>query len=106
MLNLIDGKGRRFLQAELATLQRVFGHIALLASADELTSGGHGNYVVAASPLPLPLPGLRRRVGAHGFEIRTESWVRRFAAGARILTDDNAPVDQLLSPRAATGAGR
>src|SRR3712207_3477239 len=53
--NLIDHPPLGFVRAELATLQAVFPHVALLARDAVLTGEEGGNVVVLASQRPLPL---------------------------------------------------
>jgi predicted membrane-bound spermidine synthase len=100
VLNLIDSGGLRFLRSELATLRGTFGHVALLAARSQVTTFPSGNYVVAARRAPLPLSSMRLRARRGGYAIFADDWVSRFAGDAPILTDDYAPVDQLLSTRA------
>ena len=52
-----------------------------------------GNFVVAASPERLPLDALRGRAAAAGNEVTDAATL---TDGAPILTDDFAPVDQLI----------
>ncbi len=104
VLNLLDYGPRRFLRAEVATLDAVFEHVAVLGRAgsfDPTARDVGGNYVLIASDAPLPLERIveanrdRRRDDEllHGEELE------RFVGEARVLTDDHAPVDQLLTPR-------
>jgi MFS family permease len=92
VLNLIDAGELRFLEAELATLRDVFSHVALLAADGQ----GGGNFVAAASTRPLDLDAMRRATQG-AYAVRTID-----PGGAPILTDDRAPVDQLMSRYAAT----
>ncbi len=88
-LNLIDGGELRFLRAELATLEEVFDDVVVVAKPRQVS----GNFVVAASPQRLPLDALRRRAAAAGNEVIDAATL---TDGAPILTDDFAPVDQLI----------
>jgi hypothetical protein len=59
-----------------------------------------GNFVVVASDDPLPLEGIEaanRRRGEVD-EILHGDQLLAFVGDARVLTDDHAPVDQLLTP--------
>jgi spermidine synthase len=103
-MNLIDYGPRSFLRAELATLGAVFDHVAVLGrpgSFGEATRGVGGNYVVVASDAPLPVEAIRaansRRGQADDLLLGAE--LERFVGDAQVLTDDHAPVDQLLTPR-------
>ncbi len=118
MMNVIDYGPRDFLRAEVATLGAVFEHVAVIGRPGAFGDLGRtgpdgqqqapvpdepvgGNHVVIASDQPLPIEALfatnrsRARVDAilHGAELQT------FIEGAPVLTDDRAPVDQLLTPR-------
>jgi spermidine synthase len=87
-LNLIDHGPLGFARAETATLLAVFEHVAVIDDADP-----GGNVVLAASDRPLDDVALG--FGAGGELVDAE----RFAGDARVLTDDRAPADQLLTPR-------
>ena len=88
-LNLIDGGELGFLRAELATLGAVFEDVVVIGNPGQTS----GNFVVAASPAPLPLEALRRHAAAAGAEVIDAATLTE---GAPILTDDFAPVDQLI----------
>ena len=89
ILNVIDGGDRRLVRAETATLLEVFDDVAVITPP----GGPDGNYVVVASDTPLELPRVAPSVGA---VVEGAPAVRSFVAGARPLTDDFAPADQLL----------
>jgi spermidine synthase len=96
LLNVIDHGPRDFLRAEVATIADVFAHVAVLTRRGE----PGGNHVVIASQRPLPLDGILAANRARG---RDDTLVAGVAVhdltdGARVLTDDRAPVDQLLTP--------
>jgi spermidine synthase len=97
LLNVIDHGTRDFLRAEVATIGDVFAHVAVLERGD----GRGGNHVVIASDRPLPLEGIsaRNRTRARTDVLVADSALEAFVAGATVLTDDRAPVDQLLTPR-------
>lgn len=99
-LNLIDYPPSRFARAEARTLARGFRHVALLAPPDSVSGRSGGNFVLLASQAPLPLEGLRERIAARrsGEEVVSGRALGRFFAGAPLLTDEYAPVDQLLRP--------
>jgi MFS family permease len=94
--NVIDYPPDRFIRAELATVAAVFPYVALIAPADSLAGETGSNFVIVASRSPLPLDGIR--AGLSGLpdppELQPDA---AFARGARVLTDDYAPVDQLLT---------
>jgi spermidine synthase len=94
--NVIDYPPDRFIKAELATVASVFPHVALVAPADSLAGATGSNWVIVASKSPLPLTAIRA-----GLDRATEPVTllpdASFAGAARVLTDDFAPVDQLLA---------
>lgn len=91
-LNLIDLRPLRLLRAEAATLLRVFHEIRMITPAGEDGRPAGGNAVLLASNGPLP-PQLG--APAAGASIFDRKAMVRLVAGARPLTDDYAPVDQL-----------
>jgi spermidine synthase len=101
--NLIDNPPLGFVRAELATLQAVFPHVALLARDGVLAGEGGGNVVVLASQQPLPLDAVGSALGERDLDWRVASGAElaEFVGNAEVLTDDHAPVDQLLTPYAA-----
>jgi len=101
VLNLIDSAPDAFARAELATLRRVFPHVAVAADPATLAraEGSGGNHVVIAATSPLPVDGI-----AAGLRQTTPEWhlldeqaTAAFASGGQVLTDDYAPVDQLFT---------
>jgi spermidine synthase len=90
-LNVIDGAGLAFLRAETATIASVFPHVVVILS-EAAADGRRGNSVIVASD---------RAFDAGGFDPETGHLVDdidEFIGGATLLTDDFAPVDQLLAP--------
>ena len=100
--NIIDNPPLGFLRAELATLDAVFPHVALLARDAVLAGEDGGNVVVLASRQPLPLDAVGAALGDRGLDWRvaTGEELAGFVGDADVLTDDHAPVDQLLTPYA------
>ncbi len=99
-VNIIDFHPLGFARAELATLRRVFDHVALSADAFTLSGNGGGNLVAIASDSPIDKGAIER-----GFEEQQLAWdvidgdrLTEWIDGATVLTDDYAPVDQLLTP--------
>jgi hypothetical protein len=94
-VNVIDYPPSRFATAEAATLRTVFPYVILLA-AEGL---GGGNHILVGSRRPLPLAALTAALTG-----RQPDWVvvepadtAEFAGTADVLTDDHAPVDQLIT---------
>lgn len=99
VLNLIDYPPLRFAKAQTATLATVFAEIAVVAPPEYLSGERGGNFVVVASDSPLDLDALTgalRERGSTGI-VLSGAELAEFIAGAEILTDDFAPVDQLIT---------
>ncbi|CAM5556072.1 Putative membrane protein OS=Streptomyces griseus subsp. griseus (strain JCM 4626 / NBRC) OX=455632 GN=SGR_6322 PE=4 SV=1 [Streptomyces griseus subsp. griseus] len=67
---------------------------------DPTASTVGGNLVVVASDRPLDAPAIQKALDARdvGWRITTGDDLADWTGDARILTDDHAPVDQLLQP--------
>jgi spermidine synthase len=106
-VNLIDHPPLAFVRAELATLREVFPEVLLLARAPVVAGEDGGNVVAVASRRALPAEGIAAALAerelawqvVEGVELST------FIGDADVLTDDFAPVDQLLTPYAAPAGG-
>ncbi|MGY1609940.1 fused MFS/spermidine synthase [Geodermatophilus sp. SYSU D00700] len=98
--NLIDHPPLDFVRAELATMRRVWPHVLLLAPAPVLAGEDGGNLVAVASHRPLDEAALVGALRAQdsAWQVASDAEVAAFAGDARVLTDDAAPVDQLLTP--------
>jgi MFS family permease len=98
LLNVIDYDPRRLLAAETATLAARFPHVLLLIRPDQLTPRAGGNAVLVASDRPLEVSTLAALAAARGEpdSVLDEAATRRLAGAAPELTDDRAPVEQLL----------
>jgi spermidine synthase len=97
--NIIDQPPLRFLAADIATARDVFAHVAVLGPPTRFDRSGGGNTVVVASDAPLPVAELRRELAADGAGdvARADAELDDLTHGAIVLTDEHAPVDQLLS---------
>jgi spermidine synthase len=101
LMNLIDYPPLGFVRAEAATASRLFAHLAVISSRSTLAGEGGGNVVLVASAEPLDVAAVTARIetwgdpGATGI-IADPAAVAAFVGKAQILTDDFAPVDQLL----------
>ncbi|MFG3405597.1 fused MFS/spermidine synthase [Streptomyces sp. NPDC048142] len=103
--NLIDYGKLAFARAEVATLAETFAHVALLGKPadiglDPTASSVGGNLVVVASGRPVDASAIQEALDARdvGWRITTGDALATWTANARVLTDDHAPVDQLLQP--------
>ncbi|MFD4792916.1 fused MFS/spermidine synthase [Streptomyces anulatus] len=103
--NLIDHGELAFARAEVATLAETFEHVALLGKPadiglDPTASTIGGNLVVVASGRPVDAPAIQEALDARdvGWKIATGDDLVSWTGDARVLTDDHAPVDQLLQP--------
>jgi spermidine synthase len=98
--NVIDYPPARFIRAELATVADVFPHVALAAPPAALAGETGANFVIIASGSPLPLDALRTRLDQLADEpvtLLSGADLAAFVGDATVLTDDFAPVDQLLA---------
>ena len=104
-LNVIDFPPADFARAEARTLARGFRHVALVAPPELLDGSSGGNFVLLASQAPLPLERIRGRISGRGTRevVAAGRRLERFAGGAAVLTDEYAPVDQLLTPGSRGG---
>jgi spermidine synthase len=98
VLNVIDRDPWRLLAAEVATVADRFPHVALLVRPEQLAPGGGGNAVVVASDRPIDTVAIAARAAERGelVSVLDDDAARRFAGNAQVLTDDWAPVDQLI----------
>jgi spermidine synthase len=94
--NVIDYPPDRFIKSELATVAAVFPHVALIGPPAALSGRSGSNFVIVASRSPLPLAAIRAGLDRHAVDPVTLQPDGSFAGHARVLTDDYAPVDQLL----------
>ncbi|OII69837.1 MULTISPECIES: fused MFS/spermidine synthase [unclassified Streptomyces] len=103
--NLIDHGDLAFARAEAATLRATFPHVALVGEPADIgtapsgTARG-GNLVVLASARPIDLRAAQEALDARrtGWRIASGEDLASWIGDARPLTDDHAPVDQLLQP--------
>ena len=102
-VNLIDYPPLAFVRAELATMRQVFPHVVLLARAPVLAGEDGGNVVAVASRSPLDAEALRDALPEFdlAWQVAEGAELDAFVGDARVLTDDHAPVDQLMTPYGA-----
>lgn len=108
-VNVIDGGGEQFLRAHAATVSDVFAHVVVVRGPLAVR-GRRGNSVIVASQRPLDAEALADRLRAEIADDQDETdqdetvngdvlaadRLDDYLEGVRILTDDFAPVDQLL----------
>lgn len=98
--NVIDYPPLRFIRAELATVRAEFAHVAVIAPEAALAGTRGANFLIVAADAPLPLDGLRRQIDTLYTDpavVLSGDELRSFVGDALVLTDEYAPVDQLLA---------
>ncbi|TDB75904.1 fused MFS/spermidine synthase [Micromonospora sp. KC723] len=97
--NVIDYPPGRFIRSEVATVAAEFRHVALVAPADALAGAVGSNFLIVASDAPLPSDALGQRLGDLDSvpDLLSGGALAAFVDDALVLTDDYAPVDQLLA---------
>lgn len=98
VMNVIDYGEREFARSAAATLERVFGNVALFAPPTYITDSGGGNYILVASPSAIDVTEIERMIRSRGSpEIGViGAELHDFIDGADVLIDDFAPVDQIV----------
>ncbi|WP_350349124.1 fused MFS/spermidine synthase [Agromyces sp. G08B096] len=91
-VNVADGAGLAFARSQAATLSHVFAHVAIAADATMLKGRRFGNVVMYASAAPLPFDRMPRLLASDPAPAKLVEGdeLRRFEAGARIVTDATA----------------
>jgi spermidine synthase len=99
VINLIDYPPLGFAHAEASTFFEVFDHVAVASTFSRLSGDEGGNFVLIGSQSPLDWSSIGARILERGgFDaVLSGPDAEAFADGARVLRDDFAPVDQLLS---------
>ncbi|MEV1331489.1 fused MFS/spermidine synthase [Micromonospora costi] len=97
--NVIDYPPLRFIRSELATVGAEFRHVALIAPPEAIAGEQGSNFVIVASDAPLPLDAVRERLAEVDSRatLLADAELDDFVGDALVLTDDYAPVDQLLA---------
>jgi spermidine synthase len=100
-VNVIDYPPLAFARAEAATLREVFADVVVIAPSSRIDGAEGGNFVMVASDQPLPVQAIAANNALRGDDdvIAGGAQLDAFIGDARPLTDDFAPVDQLLTPR-------
>ncbi len=100
LMNLIDYEPLGFARAELATLRAAFAHVVFVATPSGTGYEG-GTFVLIASDAAIDAAALQAALASRAagrVVVSDEQQVEAFTASAPVLTDDYAPVDQLISP--------
>ncbi len=109
--NLIDYGDLDFARAEAATLEEVFDHVLVAGQPHDVLAGDvppdGGNLLVVASDRALDVEALRSalQAGNTGWTAVDGAARDAWIGDAQVLTDDYAPVDQLLDPYASALRG-
>ena len=101
VVNIIDYPPLRFVRAEAATAGSVFSNVAVIARSSTIGGQNGGTLVLVASDTPLDSAAVEaaiaaRNEGAITRVLADPADVQAFIGDSPILTDDFAPVDQLL----------
>jgi len=104
VMNLIDGPDLAFVRAATRTLADRFEHVAVVSSPVAFSAlqggpGGGGNVVLIASHLEFDTRAIvdaAARAGDEVLLIAGNAGLTGFVADAPLLSDDFAPVDQLI----------
>lgn len=104
LLTVIDEPNGRFLNAAIRTMQASFPHVSVLGDWAVWTSRDRGVYVIAGTPEPFDMDKLQQVLARQGItESKTvmmppqELQALLDRAKPIILTDDYAPVDNLIA---------
>lgn len=96
VVNVIDGGAARFARAHAATMAAEMEHLAVVLPAGR--SGGRPvNHVLVGSDAPLGALSATDAVSAEDGRVLVGDDALDWVGEAEILTDDHAPVDQLLT---------
>ncbi|MFI7063211.1 fused MFS/spermidine synthase [Kribbella sp. NPDC050124] len=91
LVNAIDFRDAAFAKAEIRTLQDEFAHVSVIARKND----EGGNFVLVASDRPIDEQAIAARIPP---TMELKPALDGFVGDAPVLTDDYAPVDQLLTP--------
>jgi spermidine synthase len=99
--NLIDYPPLAFVRAETATAATRFQHVAVISARRTIEGQSGGNLVLVASDAPLDLASAESAIAGWGEAEQTAiltaaAELDAFVGPRVVLTDDYAPVDQLL----------
>ncbi len=98
LVNVIDWGPQNFAKAEARTIAGEFPHVAIISRPNAFAGKTGGNFVLVASERPIDAAKLTERLEGRSELLPDTAAVRNFAGDGPVLTDDYAPVDQLLTP--------
>ncbi|MEW5960356.1 MAG: fused MFS/spermidine synthase [Chloroflexota bacterium] len=105
MVNIVDGGPTDFLRAYTYTLGHTFDHVYLAPTSDNWRQVSRTTFVLIAAAAPLDLTALRSISAGDGDpllkrQLFSASELEQFLAEGQLvmLTDQYAPVDQMLTP--------
>jgi len=92
LVNVADGAGAAFARGQAATVSMAFEDVAVLAEPQVLKGRRFGNFVLVASPSPLPLDWMPRLLarGPHPATLVHARSLQDWIAGAAVVTDATA----------------
>lgn len=95
-INIIDYGDLDFVRSETSTLSEVFEHVAVVAPPAYLAGEDGGNFVLVGSDAPIPAGAIQAAIVRRGGSEQVDTEPIGFIDDARPLTDDFAPVDQMI----------
>jgi spermidine synthase len=105
MVNLIDGPRRDFLRAYVHTLQQSFDHVYVVPAIGGWRESPRVTFVILAAQRPLDIQKFRQIDGGDedmnvARMVLTDEQLSAIMSEGRavLLTDNYAPVDQMLAP--------
>ena len=98
VMNVIDYDDLDFIRSQALTLLEVFSEVALFAPDSYLAGESGGNFILVASNDEIDIDGIENLTQSRGGSERgiEDAELDRFIDDAQVLTDDFAPVDQML----------
>ena len=105
VVNVIDYPPLRFARAEIATIAETFPYLVVIARPAVLGQTEGGNMVIAASEAAFPVEEIEAQLAERAPELALladPAEVAAYVGGASVLTDDFAPVDQLVTTHPPT----
>ena len=99
LLNLIDNPPLGFARAQTATLAAVFDEVVVIAPPNYLAGEQGGNFVLVAGDHAFDLDAMSATLQERSSTsvVLDPGLLADFVGDAEVLTDDFAPVDQLIT---------